>query len=275
MKILLLPDFAVSWSTNNRCEAIKKYIPEHEFTIVEGVRREAKIRDILPNFDVIHFNYTGRVDNYAPILEELNIYPKTVLTIVNERSLLTGAYIDIPTLEKMMSKVGKVTSVSEKIAKLYHCEYIPNGVDFEIFPAPKKNMVGFIGSRVERKGFLHLEQACKELGLTLKCLIWKESLISHLEMQEWYRSIDVLAHPSLTEGCSNVVLEALAMNVPVITRKSGIWDKLGGHITIVDDDYNSLYEALEKYSSRSFIESNFNWRNICRRYKEIYDALPR
>jgi glycosyltransferase involved in cell wall biosynthesis len=273
MKILLLPDYLNNWSGHNRCKAIKKFIPEHQFDIIQGHRNYEEIEKLFPQYDIVHFNYTGGVDKHEEYLQRNDFYKKIIMTIVNERSLLTGDCVDVEKLEDMMRKVAKITSVSEKISKIYHCEYLSNGVDTEFFSPPKNIVVGFIGSEETRKGYFHLKEACQELGLTLKTLIYSKIQIPFEDMPTWYRSIDVLVHPSITEGCSNVILEALAMNIPVITRKTGIWDKLGVYVTLIEYDYNNLCETLKKFNSRNFIQRNFNWKHICRRYKEIYEEI--
>jgi glycosyltransferase involved in cell wall biosynthesis len=229
--------------------------------------------ELIPYYHVVHFNYTGGVDNHNEYLKQYGFYNRCVLTITNERSLLEGNCVKIPILEEMMQKVAKVTSVSEKIAKMYNCEYLPNGVDLEFFNPPKNVVVGFIGVKADRKGYSLVEQACKELGLTLKCLFYQGKQIPFSEMPNFYRSIDVLVHPSVSEGCSNVILEALSMNVDVITTKTGIWDKLGTNITIIENDYDNILNVLNNYITRNFIKENYNWEKICRRYKEIYERI--
>lgn len=280
MRILLIPDYTLDWSTYNRCKALKKYITEYDFEIVAGINNHEQVKKLIPQYDIIHFNYTGRVDQYYDILERENALKKTILTIVNERSLLEGYAIDVPRFKKMMDSVGAVTAVSKNIAEQYHCTYIPNGVDLDIFQGPKRLVVGFVGNTSENKGFFDLAKACEELGIKLERYTFAKENIPHESMPVWYRSLDVFCHPSLTEGCSNVVLEAMAMDVPVIMRKTGIWKELAG-ITIIEDGYEPLYNALREFRNRTqvktrkLIEKNFRWGEIVKEYAKIYDEVSR
>jgi glycosyltransferase involved in cell wall biosynthesis len=281
MKILLIPDHThIDWSAYNRCKALKKHIREYDFDIVGGIRNQEQIEKLIPEYDIIHFNYTGKVDQYYEILERKDAFKKTVLTIINERSLLQGYSVDLPRLEKLIKSVAYVTSVSRKIAEEYHCKFIPNGVDLEIFKGPKRLVVGFVGNPAENKGFFDLAKVCEELGLRLERFTFQGDHIPHDSMPDWYRSLDVFVHPSLTEGCSNVVLEAMAMDVPVIMRRSGIWKDLQG-ITIIDDGYEPLYNALREFrnknqvKTRKFIETNYRWGEISKQYAQVYDEVAR
>ncbi|WP_420238873.1 glycosyltransferase family 4 protein [Telmatobacter bradus] len=115
--------------------------------------------------------------------------------------------------------------------------------------AAKKNSPGeairvlYVGALHQRKGIGYLLQAleqCKvEVDVTLvgmkdapnahvdsacKRYRWFES-VPHAKVLELMAEADVLIHPSLSEGCALVVLEALANGLPVIvTPNSGTLD---------------------------------------------------
>lgn len=98
----------------------------------------------------------------------------------------------------------------------------------------------YVGALQQRKGIGYLLQAIEVSGLNLQVTLvgmrdatnpkvdeaclryrWFESL-PHDKILKLMSESDILVHPSLSEGCSLVVLEALANNLPVIvTPNSG------------------------------------------------------
>jgi glycosyltransferase involved in cell wall biosynthesis len=124
---------------------------------------------------------------------------------------------------------------------------IPNGVDLEIFKPGKPNpnrvfTAGFAGNiwgmGLHYKGYKYwVEATIGLLGeIKTKQLLHAHSQIAHdLMPKEFYQQIDCLVLPSLGEGCSNVVTEALACGVPVLTTKVGF------HGEKLKDRFNCLF----------------------------------
>jgi glycosyltransferase involved in cell wall biosynthesis len=81
-------------------------------------------------------------------------------------------------------------------------------------------------------------------------------------------------HPSSTEGNSNPLLEALAMNVPIICTEAGIVGReFKDLVTIIEPTYESLYKALVRFKSRQRIIERFQWKDICQTYKDFYRRM--
>ncbi len=110
------------------------------------------------------------------------------------------------------------------------------------------------------------------------------------ELPAWYAACDVFALPSQSEGLSGSLLEAMATGKPVVTT----YPDLGAHDAVEDGvngflvhfgDADALAAALEKlYQSpelaqrmgieaRWKIESTFDWPNIARQVKQIYNEV--
>jgi sugar transferase (PEP-CTERM/EpsH1 system associated) len=106
------------------------------------------------------------------------------------------------------------------------------------------------------------------------------------------RGFDVFALPSLNEGISNTVLEAMATGLPVVATR------VGGNPEVVDDgvtgllvparDVRALADALARYASapelraahgaagRQRVETRFSMRAMVDGYMRLYeDALSR
>ena len=114
--------------------------------------------------------------------------------------------------------------------------YIPNGVDTELFH-PKPVHVGWVGNKrderhLEYKGVPLIEKAVQLLNAKGGHYRFTTDpshyprLIPQRELVGYYQSLDVLVCASKAEGCSNVVNEALACGVPVVSTSVGISPEL-------------------------------------------------
>ena len=87
-----------------------------------------------------------------------------------------------------------------------------------------------------------LESTALEAGIAgrVRFLGWRDDAL------EIMAAADVVVHPSLTEALSSVLIEAIALEKPVVaTDVSGVRETLDGHGTIVPPaDSNALLEAL-------------------------------
>lgn len=160
-------------------------------------------------------------------------------------------------LEKMREAFAKFDAIIALNGELYlraarvhdNVHLIPNAVDLEAWrPAsePKDDIftVGFAASlkssaEAEVKGLAIAEAAAARVGVRLLMTSKGEGKqIPHDRMQEdFYHKIDALIHPvgPGREGTSNVLMEALASGVPVITTVHS-----GYHGELLTDGRNAL-----------------------------------
>lgn len=180
---------------------------------------------------------------------------------------------------------------------------IPNGVDLDIFkPIEKKERmftVGFAGNicgqGMHYKGWRLYDQAILRLSFEtnmgidhIECL-FGHSQISHNDMPlEFYNRLDCLILPSLSEGCSNVTMEALACGVPVITTKVGYHGEnliYGENVLFIERDALDIVEKVKllmndkilqktlSINGRKFAEQHHNIETIAKQYDEIFDLV--
>lgn len=107
---------------------------------------------------------------------------------------------------------------------------VPNGIDVSQWkpvdaPKPSRFVIGFAGSIVndkERqiKGYDLVVEAARRAGVELIATTKGSTQIPNDQMRSaFYKRIDLLVHPVAPgkEGCSNVITEAMALGVPVLT----------------------------------------------------------
>lgn len=254
------------WADVFRAEELKKRWTEDEVDILD--------RNELPDpdkYDVIHFMYSGAMTKSRKyILENKH---KVFTSSVSKRSL-DGMWDDREALLEIFRETRccvchnkELVGILKKLEPLAKTVYIPNGVDEKLFNRPF--VAGFVGAKDswEHKGYHLAKQACEELGI--KLITAKEWDYSHEEMPNFYKKIDCLLIPSASEGCNNPTMEALAMNVPVISTNVGIAGELEG-VTLVERNVDSIKEALRKLSGRVQILENYTWDIIANQYKQVY-----
>jgi len=133
--------------------------------------------------------------------------------------------------------------------------------------------------------------AAQELALSrgLGGTVRFTGLIEPSEMISLYRDLDLLLLTSRTEGLPNTVLEALAMQVPVVATdvggvgeivvhgSSGLLaaqgdiEALANHVMAVKDD-PGLADRLKK-GGRKVVEQRFSFRSRMRQIEETYHHL--
>ena len=275
MRILLIHADSFPWATQHRAETLKKEWVDDEVEI-------AYFRN-LPDgdkYDVIQVLFSGGIGKIKDYI--LKYRDKTFTTLASQRTL--DLFFDkeetlIEIYQKTVCCVCQNQTLAEKLKKLIQQEnvvYIPNGVDEKLFNKPF--VVGFVGQEkdinLEHKGYHLLKQVCHELDILLKlCYNEYNKVIPLEEMPEFYKKIDCLVIPSISEGCNNPTLEALAMNIPVISTRVGIAEELEG-VILVDRDVESIKKALRKVSGRIQILEGYTNKIMANRYRELYVRNP-
>ena len=122
-------------------------------------------------------------------------------------------------------------------------EFIPNGVDInKFYPMDKsecrdklnlqkqEKIVLFIGGFIERKGPFRVIEACRMLKKIPKMIfigsgfpipqddnVIFSGIVAHDMLPLYINACDVFVLPTKNEGMPNVILEAMACNIPIVT----------------------------------------------------------
>lgn len=200
-------------------------------------------------------------------------------------------------------------------------QMVPNGVDLETYAPPALARsdgvfrILFVGRLVEQKGARYilevlpqvmaqtgagievavvgsgpeepaLREQARRLGLTdsIRFRGW----VARKDMPEQYRSADVFVFPSFEEGMPNVVLEAMASGLPVVTtdiygNRELVSDGDNG-VLVPPGDAESLCQALvrlakdldlrQRMGRRSRERARaFGWEQTARAYLELSQSV--
>jgi glycosyltransferase involved in cell wall biosynthesis len=195
------------------------------------------------------------------------------------------------------------TSPATKISVIH------NGVNTQEFYSINKpfdnRLIHLIstGRLIERKGFPFLIEALHELhGFQLTLLgdgnqrheleqlahfynieVTFAGTLSHEKIAEYLQKADIFVLPSLNEGMSNSILEAMACGLPIIaTDTGGSMELLQGNGVIIEKQSSkAIKEALINYQQNPLqikiqgqksreIALKMDWKNIAESYYKLY-----
>lgn len=233
-------------------------------------------------------------------------------------SRFSGMYFLLkPLIRQVWSSADEVIPNSSDLRDLaqetldMEMEVIPNGVDAEEFlpgcVSDEDFRVLTVARLIPRKRVRDVVRAVENLDVELEVVgdgpemeKLKELVsdfgiahrvsftgeVDHGEIHRSYRRADVFVLPSLNEGMSNTVLEAMASGLPVITTDTGGTEELieGNGVVVGKRNPGGIRKALVKYMdnperveehgdrSRSLAEER-SWEKIAERYVEVYNKI--
>jgi colanic acid/amylovoran biosynthesis glycosyltransferase len=280
--------------------------------------------------DIYHFGYSGLAIAYLPILKSLpgKIVVSCRGTAENVKPITEGGRIE--KLRQMFMQVDKIHCVSYTMAQMITQYGAPgnkifvnhSAVNTKYFTRKKAytanthiNILS-IGRLVFQKGFLIGILAIAELKKKFDNFTWtiigegpeKEQILFYIhslglthhvkligkkirdEIIKFYEDHDILYSPSICEGIANVVLEGMAMELPVVSSINGGIEEVITHgkngILCDNYDFTSMAEYLSDLCTdfekrkrlgkcgRKVIEANFSVkRNIDLFEDEYYNLV--
>ena len=287
MNILHVVGKKNKWAIHNRAENLARIQRENHTVAVETVW---DADGHWAEFDLIHCHSIV----FIPMTKQVD-FSKTrfLVCIPSERSLKAlGASMD--SLRHARFVIAKNPRLRDMLMERNHMDasfvrYLPNGVHQDIFrPAPLR--VGYVCRKGEahrtHKGANLIDAAVEKINQMLGSAAvesapdpgdYPDSILSPAEMTEYYRSLDVFACASESEGCSNVVLEALACGVPVVSTDVGIARELAFDcdLTVVNRSTEGLFSGILKHITpalqrRNCITQWYDMRIVAKQYEELY-----
>ena len=291
MSILSLEN-SLTWSWANTSRYLKKILSEKyiRMLIIPGVRISD---DLIDFFDIV----------LCQNVDKLKLMKLSKKILCRSGGMYTGEQPN--RFEKQISKVGGIIATNHELGEIARKSNsnvieIPNGTDLTKFrPLPKtkktkKFVLGFAGNITQAgriyKGWKYFADVRNYLFSQTDELIcnWKNK-IPHKDMpKKFFAKIDCLILPSVNEGCSHIIMEALACGVPVICTKVGYHgENLIDRKNVLFVERDSLdvekrvlelmnsRELREKLSKngRLFAEKNHNIIEIAKQYEKAIKMI--
>jgi colanic acid/amylovoran biosynthesis glycosyltransferase len=274
--------------------------------------------------DVYHFGYSGLALSYLHILKGLagKVVVSCLGTAENIKPLTEPGRIE--KLKILFDTVDRIHCVSEKMAETVKqygadCKKIfinRPAVDVQLFSRSRAYTacghvkIISVGRLVFQKGFLMGILAVAELKKQFDNFTWiivgdgpeREQLLFHInelglnnhvqlvgkklreEVIQYYEESDILLLPSVSEGIANVILEGMAMELPVVASTNGGIEEVIKHnengILVPNYDYRlmgcRLYDLCRDFKmrkqlgqeGRKTVASNF----ALKRYIDVFEG---
>lgn len=164
------------------------------------------------------------------------------------RSGLENADRVVALSRDLVEMADALTPIEHKTRVIYNSVQIPRKPRIPQRPEAGIFRIGCAGIFKYAKGLPYLLKAAAQLAQTRKLIVElvgivrdseKETFerfatdpsvrrmlrllppLPHEQVPEWLKSLDLFVLPSLTEGCPNILMEAMAAGVPVVATRTG------------------------------------------------------
>ena len=204
-----------------------------------------------------------------------------------------------------LAQVGAVIATNNQLCDIAkECNenafLVPNGCDLDHFKPAETNSdrqftMGFAGNiwgqGLNYKGYLYYVKAMTSLfgQVKSKAVLHAHSQLKHEDMPKgFYHEIDCLVLPTMGEGCSNVVMEALACGVPVLITKVGYHGEMledGKNCLFIERDEKDIEEKVLMLKNnpalrteiaengRKFAKDRHDIKEIAKEYDRIFQLV--
>lgn len=256
----------------------------------KAVQKTLKTIQQKPDIIYCHF-----LSNAIPVLDYAKKNNIPIVVASGESSYTSFKKTDIKIKEKLIQSINHIICVSSENEKQLielgfkseRITVIPNAVNYELFKPLNKEKckekldlslnkftVGFIGHFIHRKGPNRVIEAIEKLNdkdIHLVCVGSRGELkennfttiippVPNVQLPEIYNAFDVFVLPTLHEGSCNVIEEAKACCLPIISSKGTSVEEQIVHnqtgILIDPMDVDSIASGIEK------IKNDTRFRNI-------------
>lgn len=289
---------ALHWSWGNAIQSLIDKLSDYNFVRVERFQVTEAPREMqqkptvhtapIPKELVNHFDVTllQNCDSIALVKGNKKRVVARLGGLVMDTNKRNDRYND------QLFQCGAVIACNEELADIArpvneNTFVVPNGCDLDLFKPcegekeHKGFVVGFVGNihnaGADYKGWQYFVQATEielynEVQKTY--ILHGSNDVPNHEMPTFFHGIDCLVMPSVNEGCSNTIKEALACGVPVLCTKVGYHGEMlidGENVVFIERDVKDIVEKImmlkNDYSLREKL--SFNGRLFAEMYHDI------
>lgn len=297
-KVLLITD-VYGWTLHQIALQLKMRLSyKYNITIVttdELVHTDAN------KFDVVYLlgAYTGK-----PLTFKLPV-EKTILGIRADYYLPDDETSIRDFCDKKLKSRGKYFTLTnhwqfEKLRGFVdNLSVISDGVDLDIFNYKKlinkrinnlRLVVGYAGSSIGLKGIPMIQEACKSINAIFHSTLRKADG-THLTIKEmpftFYNKLDVYVCMSSSEGFCLPILEAGALQIPVVSTRVGIARELikhGENGFLIDRNPTDLAKHLKLLENKELrikfgenlqkeVATNWGWNSVIDKFDDLFQKV--
>lgn len=266
-KAIVYQPFYLSCS-NKKIGPFNSYYLSHKFSVC-AIRRVLTMNKI--DHDIIYCHFW----RYGFIMADVMANTKKPMLLAfgeSDAFVRTLSYFSTERLTRLLSLLSGYISVSKKnVERLRELNIdqsnillAPNAVDINVFyPRDKKEMrrkynisldkkiVIFVGSFTVNKGSRRVLHAITNLGGVYGIFLGKgrmknengkvlfQGLVKHFQLAEMLSCADVFVLPTLNEGSSNAIIEAMASGLPIVSSDiPAVRDQCDSSFSILIDPNN-------------------------------------
>lgn len=291
----------------------KRYISANQNLCIEKLKQQ--------DFDVFHptyyddyfLSYIGKKPFVLTIHDMIHeLYPEMLkdVKIINQKSRLAKrADHIIAVSENTKHDIIEILNVpKEKISVIYHANSLQTN-DFIEIDLPKKYFL-YIGKRSDYKNFIFFIFAINQIlkknpdlnvicvgrnfdkmetewinGLGLQNQL-KTKILKDNELSFFYKNALALILPSYAEGFGIPILEAFALNCPVVLSNTSSLTEIAGEAALYFDPKSviSIRNSVQKILSDSYIRKfliskglerskKFSWNNSALETAKVYQKV--
>ena len=262
MKILHIIGIQNKWAIALRAESLQRaLLPEAKSDIISFNDIRERNKNMFGKWDFIHIHGLQIIPLIPDYVEKISV--PWGFEVISERSMKHAENMCGIT-KKAKVCFCKNNQLITAIRPFVNVEpvYIPNGVNMELFH-PRTYRIGWVGNKRDKKHLAYkgvplIRKATAILNVELDGILHFDfvmdsgsypTVLPQTALVPYYQSLDVLVCASEAEGCSNVVNEALACGIPVVSVRVGIANKLksdGANIVLADRDAKDIARAIKQ-----------------------------
>lgn len=244
------------WIVDRISEIYRSHIPGIDIVPLSTLSGETLVR-LARTYRLIHFN-NFFVRGLQPFFD---VCP--IPTIVSIRSFRFPP--DVPALTPTLFHVIH----PDLQATFPKACFVPDGIDLSEFKPSRRFRVGIAyqpGHEVF-KGVHLLRDAVQGLDVDLV----EASNLPHDAMRAFYESLDLYVCASESEGFAAPIAECMALNVPVMSCRTGLASYVPG-VQVVERSVEALRDGLRGHLTRDAV-AHLAWPAVCQQVSDMYQQL--